>query len=114
MSTSDVSPISVRSDLPADDVVEVRGALTELDEDALKARRASLKSMLDNSLARYDSVMSRRLPSLAPGVQVRIVRGPLAEQFAVVREADYIAERALVDPDEGPSQWLRFNALGPA
>lgn len=114
MSASDINPRSLRNRLPADDVVEVRGALTELDAEALESRRASLKSMLDSSLARYDSVMSRRLPSLAPGVRVKIVHGVLADRIAVVREADYIAERALVAPEEGPSQWVRFNALGPA
>lgn len=99
--------------LPADDVVEVRGALSELDNEALARRRTSLKAMLESSLARYDSVMSRRLPSLAPGVQVRIVRGRLMNQTAVVREADYIAERALVEVPDGPAQWVRFNTLGP-
>lgn len=105
---------SVRQDLPADDVVEVRGALGELDENTLEQRRASLISMLNSSLARYDSVMARRLPSLAPGVKVRVVRGPLTDQYAIVQEADYISERALIEPDRGPSQWVRFTALGPA
>ena len=105
---------SIRHDLPAEDVVEVRGALTELDNETLDLRRASLKSMLNSSLARYDSVMSRRLPSLAPGVKVRVLRGPLTDQNAVVKEADYISERALIEPDKGPAQWVRFTALGPA
>ncbi len=114
MSVSEPNSSSVRHDLPAEDVVDVRGALTELDDETLELRRASLKSMLNNSLARYDSVMSRRLPSLAPGVRVKIVRGPLTNQHAIVREADYISERALIEPDEGPAQWLRFASLGPA
>lgn len=104
---------SLRRSLPADDVEEVRGALSELNEQALNHRRDSLKAMLENSLARYDSVMSRRLPSLAPGVQVKITRGSLMNQTAVVREADYIAERALLELSDGPAQWIRFGALGP-
>lgn len=114
MSASDSKPAPVRHSLPADDVVEVSGSLHELDEESLNFRRDSLKSMLDSSLARYDSVMRRRLPSLAPGVPVKIVRGVLSDQRAIVKEADYIAERALIEPEEGPSQWVSFNSLGPA
>jgi transcription antitermination factor NusG len=100
--------------LPADDVEEVQGSLQDLDPYTLALRRARLKNMLENSLARYDSVMSRRLPSLAPGVKVRIVRGQLMHQNAVVKEADYITERALVQPKTGPAQWVHFGVLGPA
>jgi len=113
MSTPPSNNQLLRNDLPADDVVEVRGALSELDSSRLEQRRAALKTMLDNSLARYDSVMSRRLPSLAPGVRVAIVHGPLMNQVGVVKEADYISERALVTPAKGPAQWIRFGALGP-
>jgi len=114
MSSSSSNKQRLRNALPADDVVEVRGALSELDSGRLEQRRLALKTMLENSLARYDSVMSRRLPSLAPGVRVAIVRGPLMNQLAVVKEADYISERALVTPTKGPAQWIRFGALGPA
>ena len=113
MNASNPPPNSLRHDLPADDVEEVCGALSELDEHALNHRRTSLKAMLENSLARYDSVMRRRLPSLAPGIEVRIVRGTLKNQTAVVKEADYISERALVEPSRGSAQWISFSALGP-
>jgi len=111
---SELNSDSRRLTLPADDVEEIRGSLTELDSETLENRRASLKTMLDTSVARYDQAMSRRLPCLAPGVQVRIVRGRLQNQTAVVREADYIAERALIEPSDAPPQWVRFGALGPA
>jgi len=99
--------------LPAEDVEEVRGSLHDLDAETLESRRASLMMMLHSSQQRYDQAMRRRLPSLAPGVKVRIVRGSLSEQVATVREADYIAERALIEPDDAPAQWVRFSALGP-
>ena len=111
-SSSNKQPL--RSDLPADDVVEVRGALSELDPQSLEHRRAALKNMLSNSLARYDTIMSRRLPNLAPGVKVSIVRGPFVNQTGIVKEADYISERALITPEKGPAQWIRFGALGPS
>lgn len=114
MTDKSVANPPARTALPADDVEEVQGSLQDLDPYTLAQRRASLKNMLENSLARYDSVMSRRLPSLAPGVKVRIVRGQLMHQSAVVKEADYIAERALVQPTTGPAQWVRFGVLGPA
>jgi len=111
-SSSNKQPL--RDDLPADDVEEVRGSLVNLDPKSLEQRRVALKTMLESSLARYDNVMSRRLPNLAPGVEVKILRGPLMNRIAVVKEADYISERALVTPDDGPAQWIRFGALGPA
>lgn len=114
MSSSNSNKPLLRNNLPAEDVEEVRGALIELDEHSLERRRAALKNMLNSSLARYDSVMSRRLPNLAPGVKVSILRGALMHQVAVVKEADYISERALVTPAKGPAQWIRFGALGPA
>lgn len=113
MTASDSNSITLRHDLPAEDVEEVCGALTELDGPALAYRRTSLKTMLSNSLARYESVMSRRLPSLAPGVEIRILSGTLAQQTAVVQEADYIAERALIEVPDEPAQWVSFSALGP-
>jgi len=110
---SSASSPNRRTSLPADDVEEIRGSLIELDDSTLERRRASLMTMLENSMARYDSVMRRRLPSLAPGVKVRITRGKLKDAEVVVREADYIAERALVEPTKAPAQWVPFSSLGP-
>jgi len=107
------NPEPFRTALPADDVEEIRGSLSDLDPDMLEHRRASLKAMLQNSMSRYDNAMRRRLPNLAPGVEVRVVRGSMKNQTAVVREADYIAERALIEPSDAPPQWVRFTALGP-
>jgi len=105
---------TIRFSLPADDVEEVCGSINDLDADTLNSRRETLKSMLRTSMERYDRVMRRRLPSLAPGVRVRINNGSLRNRLAVVKEADYIAERALLDPVDAPPQWIRFSALGPA
>jgi len=113
MKAYDSTSNSSRYGLPADDVEEVCGALSELDERTFIQRRDSLRTMLEASLARYDSVMSRRLPSLAPGVKVKIVSGERTNQIVQVLDADYIAERALIELPDGPEEWVHFSTLGP-
>ncbi len=89
----------------------------ELGEDAMgrneaerKARRDTLKSMLQVTEARVQRARRGTKPVLAIGYQVRIRTGEHAGQSGLILDADFINNRVLVETGKDePAVWLSFD-----
>jgi hypothetical protein len=95
--------------------IELTHDINALSDEELNSRRKILQSMLKVSEARHESVYKRRLPVLAPGQQVLVVRGEWQGKLGTILDADYIRGRVLLATDDEPQPaWLKFSRISAA